>query len=211
MRRDTARAAKADETRNALLAEARRQFGRAGYHAVGVREITEASGVSRGALAHHFGGKEELFLEVFLGIEREIADATAHPAPNLAGVDALDRFRAGVETYLDAASGADTQQITFIDGPAVLGWQRWRSLEEDFYLGMMVKSLAKAADEGVIGELPVRTLAPMIFGSVTEAALMIAHAHDPRVKRVEVGLVLEQLFAGLRQSAARPEERVDDD
>lgn len=201
MRRDSSRAAKADETRSLLLAEARRQFSKAGYRAVGVRDITAAAGVSRGALTHHFGGKEELFLEVFLEIEREIAEATAHPSREPARTDALGQFRAGIETYLDAASGAETQRISFIEGPAVLGWQRWRSVEEDFYLGMMIKSLEKAAESGEIGDLPATTLAPMIFGSVTEAALMIAHAAEPVRKRQEVGQVLDRLFAGLRAGA----------
>jgi len=203
MRRDSPRAARADETRSLLLAEARRQFSQAGYAAVGVRDITAAAGVSRGALAHHFGGKAELFLAVFLEIEQEIADATARPSRQPAQADALDQFRAGIETYLDAASGAETQRISFIEGPAVLGWQRWRSIEEDFYLGMMTKSLEKAAENGEIGDLPAATLAPMIFGSVTEAALMIAHAAQPVRKRQDVGQVLDRLFAGLR-TGARP-------
>lgn len=198
MRPNTQRAAKAGETYALLLAEARRLFGSAGYSAVGVRDITEAARVSRGALAHHFGGKEELFLRVFLEIEQDIANAAAHPGKDLTGLDALDRFRAGVETYLDAASHNETQRISFIDGPAVLGWQRWRSLEEDFYLGMMIKSMERAAAEGAIISLPPRTLALMIFGSVTEAALMIAHASDPQKKRREAGFVLDRFFCGLR-------------
>lgn len=196
--RNSRRATKAHETRVKLLAAARRQFGTKGFHAVSVRDITHAAAVSRGALAHHFGGKEGLFVEVFLGVEQEMASATAHPWRDISEADGLQRFRAGVETYLDSASHVETQRIMFIDGPAVLGWHRWRSFEEDFYLGMMAKSLARAADEGAIGRMPIATLAPMIFGSVTEAALMIAHSADPALKRNEVGEVLDRLFAGLR-------------
>jgi|KBSSwiStaDraftv2_1062776.scaffolds.fasta_scaffold06638_9 AcrR family transcriptional regulator len=199
MSKDSARAHQAETTRRALIVEARRCFGARGYHVVGVRDITAAAGMTRGALAHHFGGKEELFLAVFDEVEREVAAGTAYPEVQLATTNAWDRFRAGVEFYLDAALRADVQRITLIDGPAVLGWSRWRALEEDYYLGMMVKFLQRAIDDGAIRPQPVETLAHMIFGSVTEAALMIAHSEDAMRKRAEVRRVLDAFFAGLER------------
>lgn len=38
-----------------------------GYHGVSVREIVQACGLSNAALYHHFGSKENLFIEVFKG------------------------------------------------------------------------------------------------------------------------------------------------
>jgi len=197
MSRDSARAQQADASRRALVAEGRRLFGARGYHVVGVRDITAAAGLSRGAVAHHFGGKEDLFLAVFDEVEREVSAGAAYPAVELESTNAWDRFRAGVEFYLDAALRPEVQRITLIDGPAVLGWARWRSLEEDYYLGMMVKFLRRAIDDGAIPAQPVETLAHMIFGSVTEGALMIAHSSAPAAKRAEVRQVLERLFRGL--------------
>jgi AcrR family transcriptional regulator len=197
MSKDSARAQQADASRRALIAEGRRLFGSRGYHVVGVRDVTAAAGLTRGALAHHFGGKEDLFLAVFDEVEREVAAGAAHPEVERQTTNAWDRFRAGVEVYLDAAMRSDVQRITLIDGPAVLGWSRWRSLEEDYYLGMMVTFLQRAMDDGAIAAQPVETLAHMIFGSVTEGALMIAHSEDPAAKRAEVRQVLERLFRGL--------------
>src|SRR5438874_646675 len=72
-RRDTARAQRAELTRQALIAAARGLFTEKGFHAVGVRDVAARAGVSRGALAHHFADKEALFLAVFEAIEHELS------------------------------------------------------------------------------------------------------------------------------------------
>jgi len=197
MSKDSPRAHQAEATRRALLSAARRLFGQRGYHMVGVRDVTANAGVTRGALAHHFGGKEELFLAVFEEVEREVAKGAAHQEGVSGSANAWFRFRAGVEFYLDASLRPDVQRISLIDGPAVLGWARWRALEEDYYLGAMIHFLQRAVDEGAIRPQPIETLAHMIFGSVTESALVIAHSDDPSRRRAEVTKVLDAFFSGL--------------
>lgn len=52
--------------RSQILAIAQRKFIASGYHALAMREIAEALGVSKAALYYHFKDKEELFLAVLL-------------------------------------------------------------------------------------------------------------------------------------------------
>jgi AcrR family transcriptional regulator len=66
-------------TRERLLAAARRVFARSGFHGASVEEIASEAGFSTGALYSNFDGKEDLFL-VLMEREidehaREIADA----------------------------------------------------------------------------------------------------------------------------------------
>jgi AcrR family transcriptional regulator len=201
-RRDSARGRQAESTREALIAAGRALFAEHGYHGVGVRDVTARAGVTRGALSHHFSGKEGLFLAVFDAVEQELIAAGAQAAEAANALDAtpLDpwtQFRAGIQLYLDAAMRQDVQRITLIDGPAVLGWRRWRELEEGYSLGSLLTVLGAATEANLIRRRPLEPLAHLILGSIMEAALLIAHSDSPERRRIEVGEALDDLLRGL--------------
>ena len=52
----------AEQTKQDLLNAALTIFSRKGYEATRLNDIARAANVTRGAIYHHFGGKEELFL-----------------------------------------------------------------------------------------------------------------------------------------------------
>ncbi len=60
------------ETRQRLLDAAERLFAVDGYEATPVRDITAAAGCNVAAVNYHFGGKEELYLEVFRRLLAEL-------------------------------------------------------------------------------------------------------------------------------------------
>src|SRR5580700_9603601 len=64
----------AEATRRAVLDAARSLFGRQGYAQTSVDEIADAARVTKGAVYHHFAGKEALFRAVYAEVE---ADAQA--------------------------------------------------------------------------------------------------------------------------------------
>ena len=192
-RRTGVRAQKAEATRQALVSAARELFAAHGYHDVSIRDVATQAGVTRGALAHHFPDKEALFLAVFDEVERELLSQGA----GRSGGDPWTLFRAGVQAYLAAVTRRDVQRITLIDGPAVLGWRRWRELEEGYSLGALTAVLQVAMDTGTIRRRPVEPLAHLVLGSVMEAALLVANSDDPVHRRTEVGLALDDLLAGL--------------
>lgn len=78
-------------TREAILAEARRQFGDVGYRSTTLRSIARGAGVDARLLLHYFGSKQELFaesVELPIAPERVIAivfaDGDEHAARNAA-------------------------------------------------------------------------------------------------------------------------------
>jgi len=197
-RRDSARAQRAAATRQALVDAARSLFADRGYHAVGVRDVTALAGVTRGALSHHFPDKQSLFLAVFDAIEQELIAEGEAASEGAAGADAWSRFRAGIQLYLQcAATRPDVQRVTLIDGPAVLGWRRWREVEEAYSLGALTAVLQAAMASGRIRDRPVEPLAHLLLGSVMEAALLVANSDDPAARSVEVGQALDDLLSGL--------------
>src|ERR1700710_3042444 len=103
-RRDGPRAQKAEATRDALITAARALFAERGYHDVGVRDLTAQAGVTRGALAHHFGDKQGLFVAVFEAVERDLIGEIADHAAAQPQLDAWAQFRRGLQFYLKAAT-----------------------------------------------------------------------------------------------------------
>jgi len=65
------RAAKADATRAAILASARKAFAEHGYDGAGLRGIAEAAGVTAMMVGRYFGSKEGLFGEVVTDTMRD--------------------------------------------------------------------------------------------------------------------------------------------
>jgi AcrR family transcriptional regulator len=189
-------AERAGATRQALITAGLRLFVEKGYHASSTEEIVTAAGVgTRGALYHHFTDKRALFLAVF---ERVQEDLLAAAARAVAIGDALDRLRSGLVGFLDASLTPDVQQILLIDGPAVLGWQRWRALEQRFGLGAIQALLNRAVREGTLRAQPLDVLAHLLLAVVDEAALFIANADDPPAARAQAIAAVDQLLVGLR-------------
>jgi AcrR family transcriptional regulator len=85
-------------TRERLLAAARRVFARSGFHGASVEEIASEAGFSTGALYSNFDGKEDLFL-VLMEREidehaREIADAVKDRA------SVAERAKGGAQQWM---------------------------------------------------------------------------------------------------------------
>lgn len=83
------RQTRGDATRAALIAAATGVFARAGFEAVGTREIAAAAGVHPALIGYHFGGKEGLYLAVFehvgSAMEQRVGPALAAIEEALAG------------------------------------------------------------------------------------------------------------------------------
>lgn len=194
VRRSALVAERADATRAALIASARRLFVERGYFDTGTEDIVRDATVTRGALYHHFADKKALFEAVFEAIEDDLV-AAAGDAP--AHGDAFGRLRSGLLGFLDASLTPEVQRVLLIDGPAVLGWQRWRELEAQYGLGAIRHLLAAAIDEGTLTTRPVDPLAHMLLAALDEAALYIANADEQPAARDDAVATMEALLDGL--------------
>lgn len=190
-------AERTEATRSALIAAARPLFAQHGYAGVGTEEIARAAGVTRGALYHHFDGKRELFEAVYERIEIELAERIASGALQANATSPLAAMKAGAEMFLLASTEPETQQVVLLDGPSVLGWDRWREIATEHGLGLIEATLQAAIEAGEIGSQPVRPLAHVLMGALDEAAMLVARADDAERMRAEVGRTLGALLDGL--------------
>ena len=169
---------KSAATRAALIAAGRARFGTAGYHETGTHDLVALASVTRGALYHHFGDKKDLFEAVFLQCDDELNRAARAAVAPLAG-DTWRQMNEALSIYLRMRAGSrEAQRILLIDGPAVLGWERWRELQVGALQGI-AQTLWMLMDQSVIAKGSPETLAQLIFAALNEAALSIAHAPDP--------------------------------
>jgi AcrR family transcriptional regulator len=188
---------RSEATRGALIGAARSLFAERGYSGVATEEIVRAAGVTRGALYHHFAGKRELFEAVYEQIEVELAQRIAAGALQANAGTPLEAMRAGAEMFLAASAEPETQRIVLLDGPSVLGWDRWREIAAEHGLGLIESTLQAAIEAGSIDPQPVRPLAHVLMGALDEAAMLVARADDPEQMRVEVSQTLTALLDGL--------------
>jgi AcrR family transcriptional regulator len=190
-------AERTEATRTALIGAARPLFAQRGYAGVGTEEIARAAGVTRGALYHHFDGKRELFEAVYEQIEIELAERIASGALQANATSPLAAMKAGAEMFLLASTEPETQQIVLLDGPSVLGWDRWREIATEHGLGLIEATLQAAVEAGEIDSQPVKPLAHVLMGALDEAAMLVARADDAERMRAEVGRTLGALLNGL--------------
>ncbi len=190
-------AQRAEATRSALIAAARRLFTERGYDAVGTEEIVRAAGVTRGALYHHFGGKSGLLDAAYEQLETESTERVARIVLGSELESPLQAMKAGIEAFLDECAEPELRQIALHDAPAVLGWDRWREIGAANGLGLIEASLAAAIEAGEIRDLPVRPMAHLLLGALDEAAMLVARTEDPgdRAEVSEVLLTLLESFA----------------
>ncbi len=189
-------AQRSEATRAALIGAARLLFVEKGYHATGTEEIVADAGVgTRGALYHHFADKQSLFQAVFESVEEDLLASVA-VMPESGG--AIAQLQGGLLGFLAAAATSrEVQQVLLIDGPAVLGWQEWRALEERYGLGAIRSLLDQAHAEGVIAPQPLDALAHILLAAVDEAALYIANSPDPPSAMTEAVAAMQRLLHGI--------------
>ncbi len=83
-------------SRDKILDVAESLFARRGYAGIGLREVADASGLSKSSLFHHFRSKEQLYHEVLLRMLRHIEERFA-----AAAIAAGDSPRAQLERWID--------------------------------------------------------------------------------------------------------------
>ncbi len=185
-------------TRACLLEAARGLFAKDGYHATGTTDIVAKAGVTRGALYHHFADKEDLFEDVFRTVAAELVSAS-NSAAGVLEADTWTKIVAAFRQYLQlVAANSDYQRILLIDGPAVLGWQQWRVLQSEVVAKGTADALRMLMDQGIVKRQPTKPLASLIQAALNDAAMAIAHSHEPKQASEEALNAFLFLLGGLR-------------
>ncbi|HET9138165.1 helix-turn-helix domain-containing protein, partial [Actinophytocola sp.] len=124
-----------ESTRAALVESAVELFTRHGYAGTSLDAVAKRARLTKGALYHHFNGKQALFEAAFDVVERA---AVGRLSAAIAGDGrAWDRAINGVQVYIKSCLDPSYQRIVIHEGPVVMGWERWRETEEKLSFGLV--------------------------------------------------------------------------
>lgn len=180
-----------EETRDKLIAAARRLFVENSYGETGTPEIVAAAGLTRGALYHHFADKQALFQAV---VEREAAAVAAEIERHSDGaLSPLDAFVAGGDAYLEAMAAPGRTRLLLLDGPAVLGRAVMDGIDDRHGNRTLREGLAAAMRAGAIRKLPLQPLTALLAAAFDRAALAIEAGGDAKGLRAALIGIIEGL------------------
>ncbi|EHY90758.1 TetR/AcrR family transcriptional regulator [Saccharomonospora azurea] len=191
----------AESTRKALVDSAVALFTERGYAGTSLDEIARRARVTKGALYHHFEGKQAIFEAAFDAVETDVKGRleTILRGDQPPWDRALDGLREFISSCLDPAY----QRIALHEAPVVMGWARWREAEDRYSFGLIKAALGDLIDAGDVVSVPVDITSRLLFGALSSAATEIAGSSEPKRVGAEVEQVVIALLEQVRAASRR--------
>jgi AcrR family transcriptional regulator len=194
----TRRAAYSASTKRALIDVAEERFTEAGYAAASLDAIVAGARVTKGALYHHFSGKQALFEAVFERVEN---DAAKRIQQALKGQkDPWVKALSGLRAFLAVVQEPRYRRIVIQEGPAVLGYERYREQEERSTFANVLDIVRSVLEAGKwqLDEPMLQTYARIFFGAMSSAGESVATAADPEDAAGRVEAAIAFLLTGVQ-------------
>ena len=188
-------------TKRALVEVATAQFSEHGYGGTSLDAIVAGARVTKGALYHHFSGKQGVFEAVFAGVEegasRKIKSALRGTS------DPWDKARAGLREFLEIVQDPVYQRIVIQDGPAILGYERFREQEERSSYGIVQDIVGSVLEASTyeLDEPMKQTFSRIFFGAMSAAGESVSTAEDPKQAVVRIEAAILFILEGIRSLA----------
>lgn len=173
----TLRARQARATREALLSAGRRGLTENGYAGTTIEEIVASAGMSRGAFYQHFADKEDFFEHLVRLLAAEVVAHIWDQSYELA-TNRSERERFAARLFVERMSAADAHRILAIDGPAVLGHERWSRIVGESVFAPLREAIDGWARRGWVPARLVEPLTQLLSGLFQAAATNVATAAD---------------------------------
>lgn len=186
---------RSSQTRAALLKAFRTAFLRQGYEATTTQKILDATGLSKGALYHHFASKTEVLEAVYEAESRRAIERALNSAPDNA--PPLERLKAALLAWIEIVRAPSTARILFEIGPSALGVQRAREIEAAHSLGQIEALLNEAHVRGDTVDTDRELLAASLNALVAEALLHTRRTGRPA--QTSLHAMIEALLSSIRK------------
>lgn len=187
-------------TRKALLENASRLFTERGYAGTSLDEIVRASRVTKGALYHHYGGKLDLFEDVFERAQKDAAKYIGRAVRRER--DPWARAQAGLQAFLEVCQEPAYRRLVMQEAPVALGPERFTEAEHSSTYGLVQRIVADLLKGAEIEDDLRETFAYVFYGAMRSAGAFVADAEDAERASANVQVVILSVLSGLRQIGA---------
>src|SRR3954469_1703578 len=188
-------------TKRALVEVATRLFTEQGYAATSLDAIVAGARVTKGALYHHFSGKQAVFEAVFERVETEASRAIQKALRGHR--DPWEKALAGLRAFLEVVQEPRYRRIVIQEGPSVLGYERYREQEErsTFANVLDIVRAVLSASTGDLDEDMLQTFGRIFFGAMSSAGESVSSAEDPIAAAARVETAIAFILRGFQALA----------
>ncbi|HEX6150038.1 TetR/AcrR family transcriptional regulator [Nocardioides sp.] len=185
-------------TRAALIDMGEELFTEHGYSATSLDAIVAGAEVTKGALYHHFSGKQALFEAVFERVEAAAAKAVTDAVEGHA--DPWEKALAGLRAFLGVVQQPTYRRVVILEGPAVLGWTRFREQAERSTFATVLEIVSSVLQAGgpELDDAMVDTFSRIFFGAMSSAGEWVSTSQDPNAAAARVEAAIGFILAGMR-------------
>ena len=193
-------------TKQSLVEVAEVLFAEQGYAATSLDAIVAGAAVTKGALYHHFSGKQAVFEAVFERVEQRAAADIREAA--LGSSDPWEKAQAGLRAFLAVVQQPAYRRIVIQDGPSVLGHERYREQEERSSYATVAEVVHAVLGAQVWSDddLMLHTFARIFFGALSATGGEVATSPDPAGAAARVEAAISHILAGLQLLEAQGAE-----
>ena len=184
--------------RQCILEQAQRLFFAHGYHGVSIRDIVQACGLSKAALYHHFGSKQNLFVQVF---KESVAILVQKVQEAGTGTSSCrERLVRLAEAYAQSVLDARIESQILLRDLMEFDSEETRCLIRDAE-GQIPSMFATVLEEGIaageIRTVAVHRVSLLVLGMINSltARRMFYRAAEPLTE--DIALAINTLFEGI--------------
>jgi AcrR family transcriptional regulator len=162
---------KSSSNRTKLVNAARELFTLHGYNGVSIDDIAAQANLTKGAVYYQFADKTALFVAACELVMYEIIDIVTHTTMDHA-THSMDEIVTGSEFLFEAFKHDDARRLLVLEGPTVLGAEKWSNLMAPMRRELAQHALQHIADDGQLDQSLVMPLADIVTGAFNQAVLL---------------------------------------
>ncbi len=183
-------------TKRALVDAALERFAVHGYAGTSLDEIVAEARVTKGALYHHFKGKQDLFEAAFMDVEERASAQIRSSIRTIA--DPWEKALTGLREFLAVTRTEAYRRIVIQDGPAVLGYERYREREESSTFGLVQDIVASLLSDYALPGSTIDAFTRLFFGAMSATGSAVSTAEDPEQASDDAEGAIVLVLAGIR-------------